>query len=62
MADEHGKMSFEEYKEQDLYCRLNNPEGKGCDACLGNGKVCADNVKNLADKLNHEKPLMYVVN
>lgn len=56
-------MSFEEYKEQDLYCRLNNtPEGAGCDHCQGKDMVCADNVRNLLGELGNEKPLMYAVN
>lgn len=46
------EMSFEEFKEQDKYCRENNtPEGPGCTECPGEHGVCADNIRNLCGKI-----------
>lgn len=50
-----GKMSFEEFKKQDEYCRENNtPEGLGCEGCSGKEGVCADNIWNIIGKLEKE--------
>lgn len=49
------EMSFEEFKEQDKYCRENNtPEGCGCTGCPGEHEICADNVRNLCGKIKAE--------
>ena len=46
------KMSYEEFKEQDKYCRENNiPEGPGCEGCPGEHSICADNIRNLCNKI-----------
>lgn len=46
------KMSYEEFKEQDEYCRKNNtPEGPGCEGCPGELSICADNIRNIFGKL-----------
>jgi len=49
------EMSFEEFKEQDKYCRENNtPEGCGCTGCPGEHEICADNIRNLCGKIKAE--------
>lgn len=50
--DNHGKISFEEFLEQEEYCKKNNiPEGCGCVGCKGENSVCADNIRNIIGKL-----------
>jgi len=46
-----GKMSFEEFKKQDEYCRENH---SACEGCLGKEGVCADNIWNIIGKLEKE--------
>jgi len=48
-------MKLQEFKSQDKWCRENNlPDGIGCDGCPcaenSRGYVCADALRNLADK------------
>lgn len=50
--DKHGKMSLEEFMEQDRYCKENNiPEGPGCTGCPGEHGVCADNIRGIMGNL-----------
>lgn len=46
------KMSYDEFKEQEKYCKENNtPEGPGCEGCPGEHSICADNIRNILGKL-----------
>lgn len=49
------KMSYEEFKEQEKFCRENNlPDGPGCTGCPGENSICADNIRNILGKIIEE--------
>ena len=49
------KMNYEEFKEQEKFCRENNkPDGCGCTGCPGENSICADNIRNILGKMVEE--------
>lgn len=55
-------MSFEEFREQEKYCRENNtPEGVGCVGCKGESSVCADNIRGIISKLYIDEPSPFIL-
>jgi hypothetical protein len=50
------KMNYEEFKEQEKFCRENNkPDGSGCTGCPGEYSICADNIRGLTGQINPPK-------
>lgn len=49
------KMSYEEFKEQEEYCRRpGQVGGQDCTGCPGEHSICADNIRNLFGKMADE--------